>query len=300
MKRFVSLSVFLVMLLASCEQPLLTEPEIDDDTHKVTLNIMGYTMMPFTSTAKADGSADSRAALSVVSHIDLAVFDADGNKVTKLNQKENDAEFGKPSLILADGTYALVVIAHSCSGVATISSAEEVTFPNNKVTDTFYACSKLVVSKATTSQNVTLTRPVAMVRVILADTSLPEKFAQLQLYYTGGSSTFNPSTGYGSKNSRQTELRTVADARRDAQGQPVFEIYTFPHDSEGTLKLTLTAQDANGTAIATEKVLETVPVAVNYITEANGNLFPVTSSSTTSAIAFSINDTWAGSHSLNF
>lgn len=130
-----------------------------------------------------------------------------------------------------------------------------------------------------------------MVRVILTDTELPADFAQLQLYYTGGSSTFNPQTGFGAKNSRQTEVGTLAESRTTAEGYHVFEIYTFPHIVEDELKLTLIPQDAQGQAIAPERVIEAIPVKLRCITECRGLLF--TSGSTTSgSIHITINDQW--------
>lgn len=306
MMRFLAFVLSAFMLLTSCEQPIIGDGDsgADGDTRKVTLHISGYTMIPFSSPSKAARSESVTRASSVpsVTHIDLAVFDADGNKITKVNQKIESEAFGSPVVSLADGTYTLVVIAHSGSGVATITSPEEVAFPNNKVTDTFYACQQIVVSEAATSHDITLVRPVAMVRVILTDTSLPDGFAQLQLYYTGGSSTFSPSTGYGSKNSRQTELRNVADASRDAEGRYVFEVYTFPHDEQGTLKLTLTPLDSKGSEVSASKVVEAVPVRINYITEAYGTLFSsgTSSSIVESSMAFNIDDVWSGTTSVEF
>lgn len=302
MKRFLSihLSVFVtaIMLLTACDSPLLNVPDDKADGRTVRLHISGFTMIPFAADATAS-PLFSRASASVA-HLDMVVFDANGTKVAKFNQHEGDDKFGEPTLTLEDGTYTLVIIAHNGTGIATITSPEEVTFPSNKVTDTFYACQPLVVSESTTSQNITLTRPVAMVRVVLTDKSLPENFSRLQLYYTGGSSTFNPSTGFGSKSSRQTELRDLADAPRDAEGHPRFEIYTFPHEAEDVLKLTLTPMDDKGTAIETEKVLNEVPVRINYITEAAGLLFPNTTSSNTSSLAITINDAWSGTTPITF
>lgn len=310
MKRFfvhhLSLIVSVILMLTSCEQINLDQAKDEGSTHHITLHISGYTMIPFSSAAKASSSlpaeGSSRASASTVSHIDIAVFAEDGTKVTKINQKAGNSDFGSPSLTLSDGIYTLVVIAHNGLGVATISSPEEVTFANNKVTDTFYTSQKLVVSEATASKEVELVRSVSMVRVILTDTSFPDNFSQLQLYYTGGSSTFNPATGFGSKNSRQTEIRQYADAAKDADGHPVFDIYTFPHAADGALKITLTPLDSQAAEIASAKTLENVPVSINFITEARGTLFANGTSPNTSAasLSFTLNDTWSGTKPFNF
>ena len=74
-----------------------------------------------------------------------------------MTQKESDTGYGTVALTLVAGTYQIVVIAHNCDGSATISSTEKVTFPNNKVTDTFYYYGDLVVTDATQSYDLTLT-----------------------------------------------------------------------------------------------------------------------------------------------
>ena len=70
----------------------------------------------------------------------------------------SDAGYGTVALTLAAGTYQLVVIAHNGEGSATITSTEKVTFPNNKVTDTFYYYGDLVVTTEVQSYDLTLTR----------------------------------------------------------------------------------------------------------------------------------------------
>lgn len=90
---------------------------------------------------------------------------------------------------------------------------------------------------------------------------------KFKFYYTGGSSTFSPSAGYGCVNSKQTEIRTVAD------GVTTFDIFTLPHTEEDVLtKLTVTALDANDNTVK-ERVFENVPVTRNQITRYTGSFF---------------------------
>ena len=160
-----------------------------------------------------------------------------------------------------------MVIAHNGEGSATISSTEKVTFPNNKVTDTFYYYGDLVVTSEVQSYDLTLTRAVAMFRLVLTDDEIPSSVAKFKFYYTGGSSTFSPSAGYGCVNSKQTEIRTVAD------GATTFDIYTLPHTEDDILtKLTVTALDANDNTIK-ERIFENVPVTRNQITRYTGVFF---------------------------
>ena len=181
-------------------------------------------------------------------------------------QKEGDASYGAVALSLAAGTYRLVVIAHNGEGSATITSEEKVTFPNNKVTDTFYYYGDLVVTSEKQSYDLTLTRAVAMFRLVLTDEDIPATVAKMKFYYLGGSSTFSPKDGYGCVNSKQTEIRPMAD-------DGIYEIYTLPHTEDDVLtKLTVTALDANDNIIK-ETVFENIPVTRNQVTRYTGSFF---------------------------
>ena len=78
--------------------------------------------------------------------------------------------------------YQLVVIAHNGEGSATITSTEKVTFPNNKVTDTFYYYGDLVVTSEVQSYDLTLTRAVAMFRMVLTDDEIPSTVTKFKFY----------------------------------------------------------------------------------------------------------------------
>ena len=158
----------LALLLAACEKPAFNETtgkEIPSETN-VILHFTQYEQEAFSRSATDITNLCSR--------LNIAIFDAEGTKVKTVAQKEGDASYGTVALSLAAGTYCLVVIAHNCDGSATITSTEKVTFPNNKVTDTFFYYGTLVVTDA------------------------------LQSY------TFSPKAGYGCVNSKQTEIRPVS------------------------------------------------------------------------------------------
>jgi len=252
--------IVLALLLAACEKPVFNETtgkEIPSETN-VILHFTQYQQEAFTRSATDITNLCSR--------LNIAIFDAEGTKVKTVAQKEGDASYGTVALSLAAGTYRLVVIAHSCDGSATITSTEKVTFPNNKVTDTFYYYGDLVVTAEKQSYDLTLTRAVAMFRLVLTDDEIPSTVAKLKFYYLGGSSTFSPKDGYGCVNSKQTEIRPVST-------DGIYEIYTLPHTEEDVLtKLTVTALDANDN-ILKERVFENVPVIRNQVTRYTGSFF---------------------------
>ena len=281
---FYSLLIFLAMGIVSCEKPIL-----DEDTGNVVPAeanvILHFTQFEWTDQREPfelariwpsrDGQrrsqqeAFTRAATDITelcSRLNIAIFDVDGTKVKTVAQKEGDASYGTVALSLAAGTYRLVVIAHNGEGSATITSEEKVTFPNNKVTDTFYYYGDLVVTSEKQNYDLTLTRAVAMFRLVLTDENIPSTVAKMKFYYLGGSSTFSPKDGYGCVNSKQTEIRPMAD-------DGIYEIYTLPHTEDDVLtKLTVTALDANDNIIK-EKVFENVPITRNQVTRYTGSFF---------------------------
>ena len=270
----------LTLLAAACEKPVINEDLVATKNANVILHFVQYEQCSFgddvTSLPYRGGAgvgSVTRAATDITelcSRLNIAVFDADGTKVKTVAQKESDANFGTVGLTLTAGTYRLVVIAHNCDGSATITSTEKVTFPNNKVTDTFYYYGDLVVTDAKQSYDLTLTRAVAMFRLVLTDESIPSNVAKLKFYYLGGSSTFSPKDGAGCVNSKQTEIRSVPS------GSPAgmsFEIFTLPHTEDDVLtKLTVTALDANDNTVK-ERTFENVPVTRNQVTRYTGSFF---------------------------
>ena len=272
------LFVALALLMAACEKPILDSEDISviKDAN-VILRMAQFEQQPFTRAGSVCGNSiaapATRAATDITalcSRLNIALFDADGTKVKTVAQKSTDSDFGTVALTLAAGTYRLVVIAHNGDGSATITSEEKVTFPNNKVTDTFYYYGDLVVTDARQSYDLTLTRAVAMFRLVLTDEAVPATVAKLKFYYLGGSSTFSPKDGYGCVQSKQTEVRTVP---ADFVSGTAFDIYTLPHTEDDVLtRLTVTALDQNDNAVS-ERTFENVPVTRNQITRYTGSLF---------------------------
>ncbi|MBR0037712.1 MAG: FimB/Mfa2 family fimbrial subunit [Bacteroidales bacterium] len=271
MKKYMFIA--LALLVAACEKPILDEDITVEKEANVILHMTQFEQESFSVGGGSANAIPTRAATDITelcTRLNIAIFNVDGTKVKTVAQKETDSDFGTVALTLAAGTYRLVVIAHNCDGSATITSEEKVTFPNNKVTDTFYYDGDLVVTSDVQSYDLTLTRAVAMFRLVLTDEEIPSNVAKFKFYYVGGSSTFSPKDGYGCVNSKQTEIRTVS---ADFVSVTSFDIYTLPHTEEDVLtKLTVTALDANDNTVK-ERVFENVPVIRNQITRYTGSFF---------------------------
>ena len=263
---------FLTMGMTSCEKPILDEETGKAVTAEANV-ILHFTQYEQEAFGNSENRAATRAATDITElcdRLNIAIFDADGTKVKTIAQKKDDASYGTVALSLVAATYKLVVIAHNGDGSATISSEEKVTFPNNKVTDTYYYYGDLVVGAERQSYDLTLTRAVAMFRLVLTDESIASNVAKLKFYYLGGSSTFSPKDGYGCVNSKQTEIRTVP---ADYVSETAFDIFTLPHTEDDVLtKLTVTALDANDNTVK-ERTFENVPVTRNQVTRYTGSFF---------------------------
>jgi len=209
--------------------------------------------------------------------------------VRNINQKSSDESFGTIDISLDEGYYELVVVVHSCKGNATITSTNKISFPENKLTDTFAYYTDLKVNGNST-HNITVERVVSMYKLTIKD-AIPENVKRMKFYYTGGSSTLNASTGFGAVNSRQTEYRDI----KERQGGQTFEIYTFPHSETDKLKMTITALDAKGEAYK-EMILEDVPIEMQKITNHSCTLFDGEINHTSNGTSFGIkgNDQWKG------
>lgn len=282
------------LAFASCEKPV-----IENDAKKghepdanVTLRFTAYQQEGFTRSTEA--LSDQLTRLSV------AVFRTDGTKAKSINQNAGDAGFGTVALSLATGSYKIVAVAHNGLGSATITSTEKVTFPSNKTTDTFAYYGTLTVGENPVNETLEMTRRVAMVRLTLTDNQLPGGVTKMKFYYTGGSSTYSPVTGYGCVNSKQTEYRDALAS----DGSPVrtYEIYTLPHEENDVLKLTITAQDAAGGDLYAY-TMENIPVTRNKITTWTGNLFGgETGGGTVSdgGISLTLDTAWSGTISYTW
>lgn len=250
---------------------------------EVKLTVTDLQMKPMSAPTRANAS-------DFCTRISYAVFNG-GERIRYVSQERSDKDFGTLTLYLDPGNYRLVVIAHNGKGNCTITSTEKVTFAENHCTDTFHSSQALTVTSDTKMQ-VQLQRSVGMFRFVATD-SIPEDVAQVQFYYTGGSSTLNPTSGYGCVNSRQTETFTVTS---DQYGKPsTWEVYTFPHAEDGFLDITVRTFDAQG-ALLHEQQLQNIHIQRNYITQHTGAMFCSTPDQYSQSVTITLDPEWAGTY----
>ena len=302
MRRFLIpslLSVLLLMVAVGCEKPVIIQGEDPDEpvvevegTRRVRFSVSPLVQTAFDNAAEAKAREPRHAQKNlgeVCTRLSLAVFNQDGDKVgTMKNQQVDDKDFGSFDLSLADGKYTVVILAHSGDANFSGSSLSKFT-ANYKVTDTFYYCGDISIDAQSEDEyTFELHRCVAKVHIIFTE-PLDEKVSQVQFTYTGGSSTLDVSTGYGSVNSKQNEVRNVTN-----HSHPEFDLYTYPHADEGSLNIRVDALGASGETLL-KKELSEVPVRKNYVTRVEGDFFGEHPDDGRGKVIITIDDTWEGS-----
>ena len=262
--------IFAAIGFTSCETPYAeTEDSVQNtDTGKqqqdgnVTFTVNNFELLSFDKYfVKSRASVNAK---EFCSRLTFSVY-TDGIRVKSINQLMTEQGFGSVSMQLEPGTYTLVVIGYSGVGNATTTNIEKITFSGNHVSDTFWACQEFTVDNTKNIIPVELQRIVSCVMFDMSDEDIPEGLKCFKFYYTGGSSTLNGQTGYGSVESNQREELTLS---KDS----VLAIYTIPHYQTDYLDITLTAVDDNGVTIK-EKRFPKVEIQVNHISRYTGSFF---------------------------
>lgn len=151
--------------------------------------------------------------------------------------------------------------------------------------------SKISVRDEPEDLEVTLKRVVSLCRFEITD-DYPADVTKLEFNYTGGSGTLDATTGFGSVKSTQIVSFDVTS------GQKQFDLYTFLHDTEGTIHLKVTALDDDDNEIYKIEGLE-IPMKQNQVTWMTGALFTGGTTGSTD-ITIVINTDWEGETHLTF
>lgn len=275
----------LAALFTSCENPaIFGNEETEDPQGNLKVSIHQIEQAPFSALTRAEaGIACTR--------LNFAVYDEFGVRVDQENQQSTDASFGTASFQLPEGDYQLVVLAHSSKGNPKSTDIKKINFTNAQgFTDTFWYYGKVTITDELEDQEVELKRIVSLCRFVITD-DYPEDVAKFEFNYTGGSGTLDATTGLGSVNSKQDVSFEVNPDQKQ------FDLYTFLHDTEGTIHLTVTALDDSGNEICKREGIE-VPMKQNQITWMSGAFFTGGAGST--GVTITINTDWAGESHVSF
>lgn len=282
--------VMMAAAMSSCEKMVVSEksgPDVPEDAN-VVLSVRQFEQIPFDSRTRTDAS-------DVCTRLCFDVYDENGERLDYLNQKVEDSNFGTASFSLPEGRYYIVVLGHSGSKNPSFYASGKISISGKELGDTFWCCEELEVGAERIQKEVTLKRIVAMVRFVPND-DLPSTANWMRFSYKGSRGTFSGYDGYGSTNAKQSIEMDVAS------GQKQFEFYLIPQEEQGDLSIEVVTKHVDGSIIdnLAEKTIDDVPVRRNSITICRGNLFDNESSSGSSYITISVDNTWGENINVNF
>ena len=291
-KIIISLSalfaLLVVLTISSCEKAIISDEDDNgggDANGNLRVSVSQIEKTPFATTRTAVSEVCSR--------LNFVIYDEDGARLKYVNQQlgKND-DFGTANFQLEEGTYQLVVLAHSANGNPTTTNIAKIQFTNSQgFTDTFLYYKEVTIGEEGADLNVSLDRIVSLCRFVLTD-DYPADVNKIRFQYKGGSGAFDATTGFGSVNSTQT---LYFDA---AEGQKTFDLYTFLHDTEGTIHLLVSAYDADDNVLY-ERTFD-VPMEQNHITWLTGAFFSGSGASSTTVTGVTVNTDWAGEKHITF
>ena len=282
--------------LVSCEKAAITEDsDISGDKNgNLRVRVFEIEKTPFESLIKKGGTTRASQAVSeVCPKLNFAIYDEGGSRLKQINQTSDKADFGSTAFQLEEGTYQLVVVGHNANANPTMTNLAKIQFTNaTGYTDTFLYYGEVTIDEDPVDLDVSLNRIVALCRFVITD-DIPAEVKKLQFYYTGGSGAFNAVTGLGSVASKQMVTFDVTPT-----SSKQFDLYTFLHDLEDDISLTVTALDASGNTLYERKF--DVPMEQNHITWLTGEFFTGSGSSSINITEITVNTDWAGETHLTF
>ena len=278
-----------IFVLCGCEKPINLEEMEDTTTGNVTVSV-------YKIESSALGMMSRGVVSDVCTKLNFAIYDAEGVRVKQINQKVSDSGFGTVSFELEEGSYQLVVLAHSSDSNPTMTNPAKIQFTNaTKYSDTFLYYADVEVDDEPQTLNITLNRIVSLCRFVVND-PIPEGVTKMQFYYTGGSGAFSAMTGLGVVNSKQQMTFDVVPGTTGA----AFDLYTFLHQPADQIDLVATALGADGNKMY-EWSFE-VPMEQRKITRMSGDFFTADASveSHGAQVTISINREWEGEININY
>ncbi|MBR5749801.1 MAG: hypothetical protein IKY01_13645 [Prevotella sp.] len=287
MKSKLHYNVLALMLMAavvsSCEKMTLSESAKSENGEKgnVVLRVTQFEQTPFDARTRAEVG-------SVCTRLCFHIYNEEGIRVSYVNQKQEESNFGTASFSLGEGRYVLVVVGHSASSNPSFSAYEKVSISGNNLGDTFWCCEEFEVGEDEIELNLRLKRIVSMLRFIPTDNK-PADMNQMIFSYRGSKGTFDGLTGYGSTNASQT---VKLDVDPDADQ---YEFYMIPSSDDDLLDIQLSTyyiEDDGKIHSLTEKEISQVPVKRNCITICRGSLFDGSSSAQSVFITISVDADW--------
>lgn len=260
--HFFSFMVALFLAVVSCNNPHGEMGVADDETTTYELKLqMG---MPH-SQRKASRALVPAARLCT--HIDMGLYNRQGQLVQAHHQQAGEKGFGQLSLRLKKGDYSLRVVGHSGREAVDLDQLNRVAF-HGTMTDSYLYADEISLQRNAVVQ-VCLERCVACVQFVVKD-KVPASVAQFRFTYSGGAASYDLMKHGGERSATLVALFDVADsARRDSS---MYAFYAIPLKRQRSLDVLVEALGRDGKVV---KKLHLAAVAIhpNVITRFSGYFF---------------------------
>ena len=260
--RFKSLGfiILIVMSIISCEKYSL-ESLLDESTNKnKTSNISFDVFFNDQPSTKSESSVIETGDCDKVDFSLFRIEDCDSpdealeklydSKKTKwslfarVEQTSDEADFGSFNIKnIPYGVYAAIAIAHSNSTHAVIHSPISADF-NGNVPDTYCASKILFVCDTTTLHQILDLNQITCRLNLKYHRETDNDIKTMMLQTTGGSTSFNPLTGY-SAGSVISNREMIFDITTDKQDPSVLSFNTFIPSDDSKLVVIAIARNAN-------------------------------------------------------
>lgn len=194
----------------------------------------------------------------------------DGALHNEVSQSSGDSGFGRIEAEMEHGTHELLFVGHNSDSCAYDAATSTLSF-FDRVLDTFTYYTTLDVTGDTPSQEITLDRQVAQLKLYMCDT-IPEEADNISISVDGYSDRLNGKSGVGEN--RYNHIRVWKyGAENIGETGTSYYLYSFmPEAGKDTVTVTVMLNNADGEAIRRQE-LDGVPLKKNTRTTISGYLF---------------------------
>lgn len=287
------LVIGVLALFASCNN------ESDTNTKSVQMAPVHVQINDFDISVQS--MAPTRAAKPLAEYdnakaITLAFYDGNTEvyKTTQYRESLGGGEtFGEFDLSLPLGSYTMVALAYGFQegDVLTLTSPTQAAYTGDHARETFAVTQAVNIANTTAVNiNATLNRIVAKLDVNSTD-GRPAQASSIRVTFSGGSKSFNPTTGLAVGNAGFSNVVSISAAVGNVTKSGS---YVFLATDEQTVDVTIEVLNSENTAIFTKQISD-VPLKRNVTTILTGSMYTNNGNA-----SFLINSGWGTQTNINF
>ena len=247
-------------LLCACSSDKVEEPQNHDNLVDVNLNLKGFTF-------ETEAMTRATSVGDYVTKLDIWIYEG-ANEFVSFQQEAGQDGFGSVSLTLnLTKEYTIYAVAHRNSvGHATLSNAV-ISFPEDKVTHTFFVKQTFTPTKGM-SLNLTMNRIVAQFSFVTTD-AVPDWCKALRFTISDVYDRWNVNSGCTHQINR---VSTINITSTKPDGSVTCNVYAIVTNENTNHNILVEAIDANG-EVQESHQFTNIPLKNNRRTIATGAFF---------------------------